>query len=55
MSSTPELEKMPEALPAEEFDHETLPGDNVNVPKLLRKLDMRILPFVSTLYLLSFL
>jgi hypothetical protein len=44
----------PAASTSSESDVEIIPG-TINEKKLLRKLDLRLLPAVSILYLLSFL
>lgn len=44
-----------ETMKTVDSDPETAPLSNINEKKLLRKLDLRLLPAVSLLYLLSFL
>jgi hypothetical protein len=51
---TAEKHDAPAASTSSESDVEIVPG-TINEKKLLRKLDLRLLPAVSILYLLSFL
>lgn len=44
-----------ETMKTVDSDPETAPLSTINEKKLLRKLDLRLLPAVSLLYLLSFL
>lgn len=50
----PEKGTPPAPSSASDSDLEVVPG-SINEKKLLRKLDLRLLPAVSVLYLLSFL
>jgi hypothetical protein len=54
MASESEKHVAPPASTNSDSDVEILPG-SINEKKLLRKLDLRLLPAVSILYLLSFL
>jgi hypothetical protein len=54
MASEPEKSAHPTASNSSDSDVEVLTG-TINETRLLRKLDLRLLPAVSILYLLSFL